>query len=132
MSGDGVTRAVFNVVADDLAATRDFYVSLFGLEVDYDTDWFVHMKAPGAAGVELGVLRRDHAVVPAGARGAAGGVLLTLVVGDVDAVVSRAEARGARVVERPRDLFYGQRRAVIEDPNGALIDVSTPVSRQSA
>ncbi len=31
------------------------------------------------------------------------------------------------IVAQPRNLFYGQRQLLLTDPNGALIDISTPV-----
>jgi hypothetical protein len=52
--------------------------------------------------------------------------VLSFVVDDVDAVHADAERRGLSVVAPPRNLFYGQRQLLLSDPNGALIDISTP------
>ena len=54
------------------------------------------------------------------------GVLLTIVVPDVDAVHRLVLERGLDLVEPPRDLFYGQRRMLLRDPNGVVLDVSSP------
>ena len=51
--------------------------------------------------------------------------MLTIVVDDVDALHRQAVDRGLEVVESPRDLFYGQRRMLLVDPNGLLVDVSS-------
>lgn len=51
--------------------------------------------------------------------------MLTVVVDDVDTVHARARAAGIEIVEPPTDLFYGQRRMLVTDPNGLLVDVSS-------
>jgi len=122
------SRCFFNIFADDLEATRSFYVELFGFRDLFVSDWFVNLGVPEHPALELGISRRDHDIVPdAGAglpRGAARG-MITLVVPDVDGVFDRARTVGYRVVEPPRDLFYGQRRLVLEDPAGTWVDVSS-------
>jgi|1185.fasta_scaffold423236_2 uncharacterized glyoxalase superfamily protein PhnB len=44
--------------------------------------------------------------------------LVLLRVEDVDAVVERARAAGATVVEEPHTWEYGERQATIDDPTG--------------
>ncbi len=119
------SRNFYSVLSDDLAATRDWFVSLFGYRVEFDSDWFVHLQSVDHADVELGILARDHDIVPAPVRGQPSGGMLTIVVEDVDAVHRQAVDRGLEVVEAPRDLFYGQRRMLLVDPNGLMVDVST-------
>jgi len=120
-----VLRSFVSVLSDELPATRDFYVELFGWRVDYDSDWFVHLQAPGNAHIELGILKRGHDVVPKELGAAPAGVLLTIVVPDVDAVHRVVLERGLDLVEAPRNLFYGQRRMLLRDPNGTMLDVSS-------
>jgi PhnB protein len=45
-------------------------------------------------------------------------VALYIYVPNVDAVVAKAEARGATVLEAPKETFYGARRATLRDPFG--------------
>lgn len=45
-------------------------------------------------------------------------VALYLYVSDTDAVVAKAEAKGATILEPPNDTFYGARRATLRDPFG--------------
>lgn len=127
-----VNRAFVNVLSDRLPETRDFYAGLLGLTVAFDSDWFVNLQDPDKPGNELGVWRRDHALVPEEHRAVApsgpSGTILTFVVDDVEAVHRRAEALGRTIVEPPRDTFYGQRSMLLKDPNGQLVDVSTPTS----
>ncbi len=118
-------RCFVNLLSDDLARARDWYLDLFGWRIDFDSDWFVHLQAPDNDDVELGLLRRDQEIVPAELRAATSGVIVTLVVDDVDELHRRAVEAGADVIEEPRDLFYGQRRLLLRDPDGTVVDVSS-------
>lgn len=119
------SRNFYSVLSDDLVATRDWFVSLFGYRVEFDSDWFVHLQSVDHADVEVGILAHDHDIVPTPVRGQPSGGMLTIVVEDVDAVHRQAVDRGLEVVESPRDLFYGQRRMLLVDPNGLMVDVSS-------
>jgi catechol 2,3-dioxygenase-like lactoylglutathione lyase family enzyme len=121
-----IERAFFNVLTRDLDAARRFYVDLLGFRLAFESDWFVQVAAPGQPLLELGLLRQDGDVVPEPGRSGGGPAgMLSLVVPDVDAVFVRAKEAGAPVLEPPRNLFYGQRRMVLQDPDGTLVDVST-------
>lgn len=121
-----IERAFFTVLSGDLAVSRDFYVELFGYRPSFESSWFVQLADPKAELLELGILHRDHPVVPQGTGLVPCGGFLTLVVDDVEALHARALALGVPVREPPRDLFYGQRRTVLESPDGLLLDVSSP------
>src|SRR5699024_10828190 len=83
-----VSRAFANVLTDDPAATRDFYVSLLGLRVAFDSDWFVNLTAnnPNTEGTvptsELGIWRRDHELIPAEIRDLPTGTVSSFIVED--------------------------------------------------
>ena len=66
--------------------TRDWYVHLLDLRVEFDSDWFVQLQDPDDAGLELGILDRDHAIAPEPSRGTPSGGYLTVVVDDVETV----------------------------------------------
>lgn len=121
-----VSRAFPNILADDLPATRDFYVDLLGFRVAFDSDWFVNLASSGTPTYELGIWRRDHELVPVPFQQSPAGCILSFIVDDVDAVHADAVERGLHIVAAPRDLFYGQRQMLLTDPAGALVDVSTP------
>lgn len=128
-----VRRAFPTILSDRLPETRDFYVALLGFEVGFDSEWFVSLTSADHQGThELGVWAVGHELVPPPYRADPAGVILTFVVDDVDAV--HAEARRLRLplVAPPRDLFYGQRQMLVTDPNGLLVDVSTPSSPSPA
>lgn len=121
-----VSRAFPYIFTDDVAGTRDFYVDLLGLRVAFDSDWFVNLNTGGSPSYELGIWRRDHELIPAGFQHKPAGMVVSFVVDDVDAVHEDATARGLSVVAPPRNLFYGQRQMLLTDPNGTLVDISTP------
>ena len=50
---------------------------------------------------------------------------LYLYVPDVDAVYARALAAGATPLEAPRDVPYGDRRTMVEDPFGNAWQIAT-------
>jgi len=118
-------RSFYSVFSTDLPSARDWYVSIFDYRIEFESDWFVHLQDPDNPSIELGLIMRTHEIVPDQFRSDPAGGMLTLVVDDVDVLHSRAVASGAKVLEQPRDLFYGQRRLLLVDPDGLLVDVSS-------
>jgi len=66
----------------------------------------------------------EHGILGPQSRGGATGSL-ALEVPDVDAVVARAVAAGAKLLNPVADQFYGERSGKLEDPFGHLWSVST-------
>lgn len=124
------SRILTNICADDLAACRDFYVQLLGFVVKYDSDWYVQLGAPGPSELEFGIIKRTHELVPKAYQTAPTGMYVTFVVPDVDEVYKKTQEMGAKVIQEPRSEFYGQRRFLVLDPAGCLIDVCSPWSEQ--
>lgn len=126
------TRILTNVCADDLVVSRDFYVALLGFQVCYDSDWYVQLRSPDLPATEFGLIKRTHELVPKDFQTAPSGVYITFVVPDVEASYSKALAMGARIVQAPRNEFYGQRRFLLLDPSGCLLDICSPWSEEEA
>ncbi len=124
------SRILTNVCADDLPACRDFYIQLLGFEVKYDSDWYVQLGAPGSRDLEFGIIKRTHDLVPAAYQTPPSGMYVTFVVPNVDEVYQKAQAMGANILQEPRNEFYGQRRFLVLDPAGCLIDVCSPWSEE--
>ena len=51
---------------------------------------------------------------------------VTFVVDDVDVAYERAVDMGVPIIREPRNEFYGQRRFLVTDPSGCLIDICSP------
>jgi catechol 2,3-dioxygenase-like lactoylglutathione lyase family enzyme len=122
------SRLVTNICSDHLAESREFYIALLGFEVNYDSDWYVQLRCPTNAGIEFGIIQRDHELVPERYRSAPTGMYVTFVVDDVDAVYEQAKAMELSIVQEPKNEFYGQRRFLTVDPNGCLLDICSPWS----
>ena len=119
-----IQRAFPNIISADLPAAKAWFCDLVDFETEFDSDWFVHLRAAQAPGVELGIMAADHEIA-AGLGDQVAGVMLTFVVPDVDAAHQRAQGLGYEVIEAPRDLFYGQRRMLLRGPGAITVDLSS-------
>lgn len=120
-----LNRSFYSILSLDLARSREWYTSLFGYQVEFDSDWFVHLKDARNGALELGIIAADHHIVNERMRTTRTGGLITLVVDDVDTIHRSAQAAGVEIIEPPTNLFYGQRRMLLVDPDGQIVDVSS-------
>lgn len=120
------SRILTNICSDRLAESRDFYVTLLGFDVSYDSDWYVRLRSPSDRELEFGIILRSHSLVPPAYQTAPSGMYVTFVVPEVDLVYEKAVGMGLRILQEPKNEFYGQRRFLTVDPNGCLIDISSP------
>ena len=121
-----IHRIMTNICSEKLAESRDFYTKLFDFNVVYDSDWFVHLISKDKK-LELGIIDRTHEMVPEGFQNHPQGFYVTFVVDNVDKIFRIAESEKFEIISEPTDMFYGQRRLLIKDPNGTLVDVSSPI-----
>jgi catechol 2,3-dioxygenase-like lactoylglutathione lyase family enzyme len=115
-----------------LPESRDFYVRLLGMEVVFDSDWYVLLRDPRRPRLQLAFVAHDHHSVPAAFRGPARGLLVTAEVEDVEAVHAHARDMGAEIAQELRDEEFGQRHFMAVDPNGLLVDVYEPIPFSAA
>ena len=54
-------------------------------------------------------------------------MILNFEVEDVDAVHAEFQAAGIEMVKDIRSEDFGQRHFIVQDPNGVLIDIITPI-----
>lgn len=123
-----MNRAFMNVLCADPEKSAQFYEDILGLTRHGDFGWFIILTHPDMPGFEFGLLDKTHETVPDTPAHPTGGAMMTFVVNDLDPVHARAAARGAEIVENPRDMPYGQRRLVLLDPDGLLVDISCPIA----
>jgi predicted enzyme related to lactoylglutathione lyase len=121
-------RCFTNILCADVDRTAGFYEELLGLHRHYTSDWFVILSHHDLPRLEVGLLQRDHAIVPEAVKAAPAGVMVTFVVDHCDAVHDAARAMGAEVLEPPTDMPYGQRRMLLRDPEGTVLDISAPIA----
>jgi catechol 2,3-dioxygenase-like lactoylglutathione lyase family enzyme len=116
------------ICTSQVAATRDFYVELFGFEIAFEADWYVSLARPGDPVYELAVLDASHPSLPEGYRTTVAGVLLNFEVDDVDAEYRRLVTdAGLQPVLGLRSEEFGQRHFILADPAGSLVDVITEI-----
>lgn len=116
-----------NICSEKLADSKDYYTKLFDFEVDYDSEWFVHLISKDKQ-LELGIIDRNSELVLNAFQNNPQGFYITFVVDNVDDVLDTARQEGFEVLKEPADTFYGQRRLLLKDPNGTLVDVSSPMT----
>ena len=101
-----VRRLLSNISSDRLQESRDFYADLLGMEVAFESDWYIRLHSPTNPGLELGIIQRDHPLLPADWRAVPVGMYLTFVVDNVDDIHARAVVRGLPIVQ-PLLLQHG-------------------------
>ncbi len=121
-----INRLMTNICSTKLPESRDFYVKLFDFNVDFDSDWFIHLASKDKQ-LELGIIDQNNGMVPAEFQTQANGFYITFVVDSADEVFEIASKENFEILSEPSDTFYGQRRLLLKDPNGALVDVSSPI-----
>lgn len=121
-----INRIMTNICSENLTESRDFYTKLFDFKVDYDSDWFVHLISKDKK-LELGIISRTNEILPKDFQNKPQGFYVTFVVNNTDEIYKIAESEKFEIISEPKDTFYGQRRLLLKDPNGTLVDVSSPI-----
>jgi len=114
------------ITTEELTETRDFYVRHFGASIVFEARWFVMLSLPGAAGrgMQLAFMTPDHPSKPPGPEPFNGkGMILTIQVADSAAAFAALKQTGAEIFYPLAAEPWGQRRFMIRDPAGVLIDV---------
>ncbi len=121
-----IHRIMTNICSENVATSCAFYCKLFDVTIQYESDWFVHLIFKNKT-LELGIIDRTNALVPKDYQKNPQGFYITFVVDDVDELFKRAIKQNVVVVQKPEDMFYGQRRLLLKDPDGTLLDISAPI-----
>jgi len=119
-------RILTNICSNDLQKSKAFYVTLLGLNIKYDSDWYVQLCSPEDPEIEYGIIQRNHDLVPKEYQKIPTGMYVTFVVNNVDTAYAQAINMGIDIIQEPHNEFYGQRRFLVKDPNGCLIDICSP------
>jgi catechol 2,3-dioxygenase-like lactoylglutathione lyase family enzyme len=116
-----IRRAIPNLLADDLQASRDFYAGFLGFDVAMDEEGFVMFASPSNRTAQVTVADR---AAPGQDRGIAQ-AQVSVEVEDVDALHTAALERGLDIVYPLTDEPWGIRRFFVRDPDGTVINVAS-------
>ncbi len=125
-----IERVFPDIVTDDVERSVRFYETLFGAVRRFDLGWYAELRVGDA---RLAFVKRGHPSIPSvPGTATTAGVLISVVVADVDAIHDRAVVGGLEIVHPLRDESFGQRHFMTLDPNGLVVDVITelPPSRE--
>jgi catechol 2,3-dioxygenase-like lactoylglutathione lyase family enzyme len=118
---------LIGIVSQDMARSLAFY-RLLGLEIAPEADNEQHVEISLAGGLRLAwdtaaLIKSIHPdwVKPVGHR--MGLAFLCADAAEVDALYEQLTAAGYEGHKPPWDAFWGQRYAVIRDPDGNLVDL---------
>jgi lactoylglutathione lyase len=114
------------VFTEDLAATRQFYVDVFGLAVMFEDSDSAVFKF---GNTHINLLKVEQAPelidpAPIAAHDAGSRFVFTLPVDDVDAKVAELTAAGVTILNGPMDRPWGIRTASFVDPAGCIWEIA--------
>ena len=127
---------MIGIVAKDLAASLAFYRRL-GLDIPADANTQPHVEVTLSNGLRLGwdteqTIRSFH---PSWSGSSGNRVALAFKLpepAEVDRAYQELVAAGAIGELEPFDAFWGQRYAVVRDPDGNGVDLFAPLPDQMA
>lgn len=132
---EGYEGIIAHLIVDDAAKAIEFYKNAFGAEEIMRAptpDCSKIMHAEVRIGSSIAFLCDDFPEFCGGQSRtpkSLGNTPVTIhqFVTDVDAVVSKAEAAGAKVTMPAQDMFWGDRYGIVEDPFGHTWSFATHI-----
>jgi catechol 2,3-dioxygenase-like lactoylglutathione lyase family enzyme len=111
---------------EDLAATRQFYLDVFGLPIHYEDGNSAVFKFGETVINLLKINQADELISPGvvASRDAGSRMVFTIGVDDVDAMVEVLAARGVELLNGPMDRPWGIRTASFVDPAGYIWEIA--------
>ncbi len=129
---NSVQLASVRVITDDLPRLVRFYQVLTGATPQYLTDDFVELVTPSATFAMSSPDRVAFITENTPRGGANNSAIVEFLVDDAEAVYERlaTEFGDLDVVQPPTMMPWGNLSVLIRDPDGALINLYTPVTPQ--
>jgi len=115
---------------DDVASTLDFYGKAFGLSTHFlhDSGTYGELETGATALAFVSrTMMREIGKTPQPPVLGAPTCEIALVTDDVAAGVDRALAAGAKLVQAPQEMPWGQTLAYVGDINDFLVEICTPL-----
>jgi catechol 2,3-dioxygenase-like lactoylglutathione lyase family enzyme len=115
-----IRRAIPNMVAGDLAKSREFYAGFLGFDVAMDEPGFTMFASPSNRTAQITLADKHN---PGQDRGISE-AQVSVEVEDVDVLHAEAVRRGLDIVYPLTDEPWGIRRFFVKDPDGTVINVA--------
>lgn len=117
--------AAITLFADDLAATRQFYLDVFDLPLVFEDQASAVFRFGETLVNLLSTANAPELVAPAKVAGPDAGPrsVLTVEVDDVDAKCDELRDRGVELLNGPMDRPWGVRTASFRDPAGHIWEI---------
>lgn len=114
------TLSAISLFVEDLDAAKDFYIRVFEVPIVFEDDTSAVAKFENLLVNLLKVESAAEIVEPGhvAARDAGSRFQISIWVADVDAVCTRLQRVGVRILTGPRDRPWGMRTANFVDPAG--------------
>lgn len=101
-----------------------FFRHCFGMHTLFEASWVSMLSKEGSETIALGLMASDHPSRPPGPEVFRGlGMIFTVQVADVAALHARLTSDGTPIDHPLTDCPWGQRRFMLRDPSGILIDI---------
>src|SRR6266498_3929425 len=113
--------ATVNYFAADHAAATKWYTDFLGIEPYFERPGYVEFRL-GDYQDELGIIDSKYVPGTESTNGRAG-VVVYWHVDDVDAILKKAAALGAKQLEAPQDRGHGFITATVVDPFGNILGI---------
>jgi len=114
------------IFVDDLQTTKEFYLRVFGLPVDYEDNNSAVFKFGDLLINLLKTTAAQDLIQPAAVadQDAGSRFVFTIHVDDVDAMCAELTARGVKLLNGPMDRPWGVRTASFIDPGGHIWEIA--------
>jgi len=122
-----------DICASDLTASRDFYTALVGLQVAWESDWYIVLNAPDAdpGGMQLALVAAGHDSVPVDYQQPPAGVLISFEVDNATELYQNAVTNGLAVAQGLRDEDFGQATSWLSTLTGCWLTLSSCCSSRT-
>ncbi len=112
------------ITVKQFGESRDFFVKVFGMHLAFEASWVAMLARTEGGPIVLGLMTADHPSNPPGPEVFDGrGMIMTFQVEDAVAEHERLQAAGAPITYGLATEPWGQKRFMVRDPSGILVDV---------
>lgn len=113
------------VFVRELPGAAAFYTGVLGLDVLFESDFFLLLAIPGENRGAIAFVLEEHPTTPPDGPAVTPGssAFLTLQVADAAGAFEELTQAGVTIEYPLRDERWGQRRFGLVDPNGLYVDV---------